>query len=275
MTEELSHSKIGALGFLGAGKMASALISAILKSKLADSRNIICSDILEPQRKTIQEKYGIQVTDDNQEVIRKSDIIVLAFKPQNFSTAVDNYGCTVGPEQIIISIMAGVRIEEIQKQLPAKVVRVMPNTACLVGEMAAGFAAAENVTPQDLEKVKQILQCAGTALPVTEDQLDAVTGLSGSGPAFVAYLIDNFIEAGRQLGLDKDIARELALKTFSGTARLLSEWQMDPAELIKMVSSPNGTTVAGREILEASDVGNIIRQTIHRAAQRSKELGKQ
>jgi len=139
--------------------------------------------------------------------------------------------------------------------------------------MAAGLAAAENVTETDLERVRAILRPAGVALQVPEQQLDVVTGLSGSGPAFVAYLIESFIIAGIDEGLEKETAGQLALKTFAGTARLLSEWNLSPRELIEMVSSPGGTTVAGREILESSSVKDSIINTIKRAAQRSRELG--
>lgn len=261
------------IGFIGAGKMANALAAAILRGRLAQSQDIICSDPLSERLNTLQKQLGVMVTQDNQEVFRRSDVVVLAFKPQNFPEAIEGMESVVRPEQIIISIMAGVRIARIQQYLPARLVRVMPNTPCLVGEMAAGFAVAENVTETDLKTVRAILQPAGVALQVPEQQLDAVTGLSGSGPAFVAYLIENFITAGISEELQEETARQLALKTFAGTARLLSEWDLSPRELIEMVSSPGGTTVAGREILESSNVKDSIINTIKRAAQRSRELG--
>ena len=260
------------IGFLGAGKMASAMIEAILRGKLAIRQDIICSDVLEERRAAIEQQLGVAVTDDNKAVVCQSDIVVLAFKPQNLPDALTGLKSVVRQDHIIVSIMAGVRIAKIQQFLPGRVVRVMPNTACLVGQMAAGFASADNVTEDDLAKVRKILQSAGVAVAVQEDELDAVTGLSGSGPAFVAYLIESFIEAGKAEGLDESIARELAIKTFEGTAKLLSEKKMTPAELIKMVSSPGGTTVAGREILESSDVSEVISQTIKRASSRSREL---
>ena len=149
----------------------------------------------------------------------------------------------------------------------------MPNVACLAGQMAAGYAASDHVTKNDLKTVELILNSAGVALQVSEDQLDAVTGVSGSGPAFVARLIEYYIHGAVQSGLPHDVARTLTLQTFLGTVALLKDGQMDPEELIQMVSSPNGTTVAGRDVLESSDVKAIIDATIQRATERSKELG--
>ena len=262
------------LGFLGAGKMATALASAILRGKLTTPADIICYDPVEQQRQLIRDTLGVRIADSGPQVLREVDMIVLAFKPQNFPEAVANLAEAIRADQIVISILAGVRIDRIRDYLPARIVRVMPNTACMVGEMAAGFAAADDLAPEDLFIVEQVLQSAGVALAVEEEQLDAVTGLSGSGPAFVAYLIQHIIAGGVKAGLPYPIARSLALQTFAGTARLLQEWQMSPEELIAMVSSPNGTTVAGREVLEQADVAEILEATVMSAAQRSRELGK-
>jgi len=262
------------IGFMGSGKMAAALLSGILEGKVAGKDEVICSDVVPERRTEIQDQFGVQTTDSNQEVLKHSELVILAFEPQNFPEAVEGLSSVVRPEQIIVSILAGVRIESIRGHLPGRVVRVMPNTACQVGEMAAGFAVGPGVTDSDRQRVRSILECAGTAVEVEEDMLDAVTALSGSGPAFVAYLIDGFIQAGASAGLTESAARDLSLKTFAGTARLLSDKQLTPPELIAMVSSPGGTTLAGREILESSDVQAVIKQTVLRAKERSKELGK-
>ena len=261
------------IGFLGAGKMASALASATLHARITEPQHIICSDILDGPLKTIQEKLKVKTTSSNQEVIENSDMIVLAFKPQNFPEAILDVQSAFRDDQIILSILAGVRIAKLRQYLPGKIVRVMPNTACLVGQMAAGYSAADNVGPAELKTVGQFLNAAGIALQVGEEQLDAVTAVSGSGPAFIARFIDYYIKAAVQAGLPHDVARTLTLQTFSGTAELLNQWQMKPEKLIEMVSSPNGTTVAGREILEASQAEKIIEATIARATERSRELG--
>jgi len=261
------------IGFIGAGKMAAALIGAILRAKLVPKEAIICSDINQERLREIHKNYGVQTVTSNLQVLKEANIVFLAFKPQNFPAAVENLKTVIREDQIVVSILAGVRTKALSTYLPARVVRVMPNTACLVGEMAAAVATSENVSRQDLQQVIQLLACAGTVVEVTEEQLDAVTGLSGSGPAFVAYLIESFIVAGVAAGLTEKVSRRLTLKTFAGTAKLLEAWQMEPQELIDMVSSPNGTTVAGREILENSDVATICQKTILRARQRSIELG--
>ena len=262
------------IGFIGVGKMAMAMAGAFLREGAAVAEDILCSDVSAAQREAAAGALGVRVTDSNRTVVADSDIVVLACKPQNFGEAVAGLAEVVRSEQVIVSIMAGVRIAAIRAALPGRVVRVMPNTCCLVGQMAAGFAAEEDVSEADVERVRRLLECAGAAVAVSEDEMDAVTGLSGSGPAFVAYLIGSFMAAGKAAGLTEEAARRLALKTFEGTARLLSEREMRPEDLIAMVSSPNGTTVAGREVLEASDVAEVIKATVLRATERSVELGK-
>ena len=262
------------IGFIGSGKMASALVSALLKGGLTEAASVVCSDVDPDRLDRLKEEFGVHVTSDNAEVLRRSEIVFLAFKPQNFPGAIADLAGEVRPDHIIVSILAGIPIGRIRECLPGRVFRVMPNTACLVGEMAGGFAAADDVCQADREKVQAILRCAGSAVPVSEEELDAVTGLSGSGPAFVAYLIDRFIAAGVAEGLAVEVATELTLKTFEGTAQLLAQWKLSPQELIEMVSSPNGTTVAGRGVLEESEVSDVIKRTVARAAQRSRELGK-
>lgn len=262
------------IGFFGVGKMGTALISAFLRAGAARPEDIICSDVSTQQLHAVGDSLGVCVADSNRAVLEASDIIVLAFKPQNFAEATADLADAVRGDQVIVSILAGVRIATIQQALPGRVVRVMPNAACLVGQMAAGFAAAPDVTEADLTRVRQLLECAGLAVAVNEELMDAVTGVSGSGLAFVAYLIAAYIDAGTKAGLSYDAAHTLTLKTFEGTVRLLSEQNISPAELIQMVSSPNGTTVAGREILESSDVADVITRTVLRATERSAELGK-
>lgn len=262
------------IGFLGAGKMAQALAGALIRGGAAEAGEIWCSDPAAQTLQTAASDLGLRIARDNQEVLQRCDLVFLAFKPQNFPGALEGLAGMVEPRHLFISILAGVRIAKLREKLPGKIVRVMPNTCCLVAEMAAGFTPGAGVTVQELEEVKTLLGCAGVAVQVAEEQLDAVTGLSGSGPAFVAYLIEHFIKAGVAAGLPAEVARTLALQTFIGTGRLLAQGNMPPEELIKMVSSPNGTTVAGRGVLESSDVGSIIEKTILRAAERSRELGR-
>jgi pyrroline-5-carboxylate reductase len=198
--------------------------------------------------------------------------VFIAVKPQDIQGVLETIGETDG---LLISIAAGVSICRIETACPkARIVRVMPNTPCLVGAMAAGYAFGTRIRPEDRELVQELLQAAGYAAEVEEPLLDGVTGLSGSGPAFVARLIEAFIATGRELGLEPEVARSLSLQTFYGTAKLLADIGMSPETLVEMVSSPKGTTVAGRKVLEASDYAEVIEKTITAAARRSRELGR-
>jgi len=205
-------------------------------------------------------------------VAEAAGVVFIAVKPQDIQTVLEEIRDT---DRLLISIAAGVAISRIEGVCkPARVVRVMPNTPCLIGAMAAGYAFGSRIRPEDRELVRQLLGAAGYAAEVDERLLDAVTGLSGSGPAFVARLIEAFIEAGKGLGLEPEVARNLSLQTFFGTAKLLADTGMEPRKLVEMVSSPKGTTVAGREVLEASDYAEVIGDTIRAATERSKELGR-
>jgi pyrroline-5-carboxylate reductase len=259
------------IGFIGAGNMAFALAKAVKKAKLAKS--IIASDISDERLDFVKKELQIKTTKDNIKVVLSSDIIFLAVKPQVIDIILDEIKEKV-KSQLIISIAAGVKIKKLESKLNGKVVRVMPNTPCLVGEMAAGFAVGKKVTNREIKIVEELLNSAGKAFFLNEELLDAVTGLSGSGPAFVARLIESFIEGGIKCGLNKDIASELTLQTFLGTAKLILESGLAPDELVRMVSSPGGTTVAGREVLEKSNLKDIIIKTVKKATDRSKELGK-
>ncbi|GAG91675.1 unnamed protein product [marine sediment metagenome] len=259
------------IGFIGAGNMAYALTRAIIEQESAVQVNIF--DI-RPERMDLfaGDFPRIKLKKGNHDLAAGSEIIFIAVKPQEIDMVLKEIDET---KKIVISIAAGITIKHLESNLPhARVFRVMPNTPCLVGEMAAGFAAGARSTAADVELVQRLLSYAGYAVSVKEEQLDAVIGLSGSGPAFIAYLAEAFIIAGTGLGLSEKTSRELTLKTIRGTSLLLEKSGMSPRELINMISSPGGITVAGREILESSGCSEIIRKTVTAAAARSKELGK-
>lgn len=259
------------VGFIGGGNMGFALAKAI-SARFADIQIFVCD--LRKERIALfeQELPGVQVGADPGKVAEAAEVVFLAVKPQDIQTVLE---AIRDPDRLVISIAAGVAIARIESVLTkARVVRVMPNTPCLVGAMAAGYAFGSRIQPQDRDVVKQLLEAAGYAAEVEEELLDAVTGLSGSGPAFVARLIEAFIEAGRGLGLEAEVARDLSLQTFLGTAKLLAETGMEPQTLVDMVSSPKGTTVAGRQVLDTSDYARVIEKTIQAATERSKELGR-
>ena len=205
-------------------------------------------------------------------VYADADAVFLAVKPQDVATATAGLE---GAEVLIISIVAGVSLVALAQRLPrARLVRVMPNTPCLVGAMAAGFAVAPGVTGADRALVERLLAAAGQAHEVPEEQLDAVTGLSGSGPAYFARLIEWLSAAGVQQGLEPQVAAALTLQTALGTARLMQERGVAPGDLVDLVSSPGGTTVAGRRELEAGAVQAALERTVQAATDRSRELGR-
>ena len=199
-----------AIGLVGAGKMAEALIKAILKANI--TKNIIASD-KSAERLNYIKKLGIKVTKNNKEVVKKASVIILAVKPQNMADVLSEIKKDVTSKHLVVSIAAGVKIKTIQDKLgKVGVIRVMPNTPCLVGEMAAGFSAGKYAKDKDIKLVATILNSAGKAFVVCEDMLDAVTGLSGSGPAFMAYILEGMIEGGVKQGLSKDVATEFIAK---------------------------------------------------------------
>jgi pyrroline-5-carboxylate reductase len=258
------------IGFIGGGNMGFALAKAIT-SRFPETTIHLC-DVRSQRAELFEgELLRVRVASDAEAVTEAADAVFIAVKPQDIQGVLETIGGTDG---LLISIAAGVSIRRIETACPkARIVRVMPNTPCLVGAMAAGYAFGTKIRPEDRELVQELLQAAGYAAEVEEPLLDGVTGLSGSGPAFVARLIDAFIATGRELGLEPEVARSLSLQTFYGTAKLLADTGMEPEELVEMVSSPKGTTVAGRKVLEASDYAEVIGGTIEAAAERSKELG--
>ena len=260
------------LGFIGSGNMAEALIKGVLASKLTN--DIISSDVNAERLGYIKKQYKTKTTMDNKEVVRKSDIIFLAVKPQHMKEVLEGVKDVATGDKLFVSIAAGIKISFIESIIESRVIRVMPNTPCLVLAAASAFAAGKKATADDKEKVNKLLNSCGICFEVEEEKLDVVTALSGSGPAFFAYIIQAFTEAGKKAGLEAYVAQKLAEQTAMGTAKLLMEKDMDPEELIEMVSSPGGTTVEGRKILESSDVKKIIEETVKAAFKRSKELGK-
>ena len=250
--------------------MAFALAKAIENSNLASA--IMMSDRSQERLDFVSKNSVAKVTLDNKEVLKNSEIIFLAVKPQHIAGLLNEIKDFVN-EQIIISIAAGIKLDFFENHLiNKKVIRVMPNTPCLVGEMAAGYTPNLLIDEQDLNIVDALLNSAGIAIKVTEDKLDAVTALSGSGPGFYAKIIKHMIKAAVEEGLSEELARKLAYQTMIGTGKLLFDKNLSPDDLITMVASPNGTTVAGLEVLEKAS--GIIEKTIKAATKRSKELGK-
>ena len=258
------------IGFIGAGNMASALAHAIARAHPDSSftAHDISTDALD---RFADGLAHFAKAANNQDVCRQSDLVFLAVKPQIMPAVLSEIRDS---DALFVSIAAGVTLATLEDALPAgRIVRVMPNTPGLVGEMAAGYAGGARATENDVALVGDLLSSAGVAIRMDESLIDVVTGVSGSGPAFVARLIESFVDAAVANGMNHDDARRLVLATFSGTARLLAERSLSPDELVTMVSSPGGTTVAGRGVLEQSDYRDVIARTVEAAIARSKELG--
>ena len=260
------------IGFIGAGKMAYALISCIYKHNI--SKSIIASDKNNKNLIKIKKQFKIKTTKDNKEAVKSSDIVFICVKPQDIDEVLDEIKNYV-KNQLVVSIAAGIKLKYLESKLKNKrIIRVMPNVNCLIREMAAGFSAGKNATKEDVNAVSEILNSVGISFFLKEDLLDAVTGISGSGPAFFAYFIKAFEEAGVKNGLSRETAYKLSSQTALGTGRLLMEKDISPDELMAMVASKKGTTAAGLKVLEKHKVKNILIKTIDAAVRRSKELGK-
>ena len=262
------------IGFIGAGKMAEAIIASLIRGKVVPAGAVFASDISEERRNHLKKTHGINTYSRNQDIIDAVDVLVLAVKPQHLDELLAEMSADGAvPEALVISIAAGKRLDYFTSNLPgSRIVRVMPNLACTVGQAMSAYCCAEEVTPQDKVNVVSILEAAGKALEVPEEQLDAVTALSGSGPAFFAYVMDCLAQGAVAEGMKREDALLLAGQTMYGTALLLMEEEMDPRDLIRNVASAKGTTAEGLGVLEASDAAEVLQSTIAAAARRSREL---
>jgi pyrroline-5-carboxylate reductase len=263
--------------FLGAGSMAEALISGLISKNLLPSAQICALNRGNNIRiQELIERYGISNLDKN-EAISQADIIVLAVKPKDIATAIQGIQSLTNPQQLFISVLAGTSTDYISSLLghQAPVIRTMPNTSAAVGLSATALAPGAFATEHDIELAMQIFQAVGIVEIVKEEALHAVTGLSGSGPAYVYYLVEAMEEAGREIGLKSDVARRLILQTIIGAAHMLRDRAQEPAELRRQVTSPNGTTAAGISVLEQYRFREAMVACIKRATARSEEMGQQ
>ncbi|MBN1157470.1 pyrroline-5-carboxylate reductase [Candidatus Woesearchaeota archaeon] len=252
------------IGFIGFGRMGSALAKGILEKKVADRVIAFDKNVKINENKIVAAK-------SNKEVADKSKIVFIAVKPKDFGEVLGEIKDNV-KDKIVVSIAAGIRLSFIESRLgKAKVVRVMPNLPCIVGEMAAAFSRGKNCSDKDAESVKRILESSGIAFEVKEELMDVVTALSGSGPAYFAYFAEILSKKAAELGLEKDVATKLAVQTMLGAAKLLQENNLGPEELVSIVKTKGGTTEAGMNKLEKSE--SILKDTIEAAFRRGRELG--
>lgn len=263
-------------GFLGAGKMATALARGWLSAGLIDAKGTLASDPIPQARDAFHKETDLKATADNREVVAGSDLLLLAVKPQSMTALLAEIKPLVGDRHLIVSIAAGVTLQQISHGLGVnhRLIRVMPNTPCLVNASAAGFSPSASATADDISLVERLLNAVGRAYRVPEHLLDAVTGLSGSGPAFVYVMIEALSDGGVRVGLPRDVATALAAQTVFGAAKMVLETNLHPGSLKDMVTSPGGTTIAGLHALERGGLRAALMDAVEAATKRSAELGK-
>lgn len=264
-----------AVGFLGAGQMATALAKGWAAAGLLDTTKSLAADPYPAARARFTADTGVKAVESNADVVRGCETLFLAVKPQILPAVLAELRPLLTPKHLVVSIAAGVTLSQLADALGSstRLVRVMPNTPALVGACAAGFSAGSAATKDDVELVGKLLNAVGTAFPVPEHQLDAVTGLSGSGPAFVYVLIEALADGGVRVGLPREVALKLAAQTVFGAAKMVLETGTHPAALKDAVASPGGTTIAGLHALERAAFRAAAIDAVEAAAKRAEELG--
>jgi pyrroline-5-carboxylate reductase len=264
------------LGFLGAGKMATALARGWIDAGLAAPGRLLASDPVPAAREAFAAVTGGRVTADNREVVAGSDLLVLAVKPQSMPALLADIRPAAAARHLIVSIAAGVGLKALAEGLgpDRRLIRVMPNTPCLVGASASGYAASERATAEDVALIDRLLNAVGRAFRLPEHLLDAVTGLSGSGPAFVYVIIEALSDGGVHVGLPRDVATTLAAQTVLGSAKMVLDTGSHTGLLKDQVTSPGGTTIAGLHALERGGLRAALIDAVEAATRRATELGK-
>lgn len=265
----------GRVGFIGTGKMATALAKGLIGSKFVPSHAVLGSDVIAEARRSFTETTGARTTATNAEILQ-SDVVFLAVKPQQVAEVLAPLAAHADRSTLLVSIAAGVPIAAITQALgrEARIIRVMPNTPCLVGAGASAFALGGGATAADGDLVRRMLETVGIAIEVPETALDAVTGLSGSGPAYVYQIIEALSDGGVRVGLPRGVATQLAAQTVLGAAKMVLDTGEHPGPLKDAVTSPGGTTIAGLHELERAGLRAALMNAVQAATERSRELGK-
>ncbi|MFP7297745.1 pyrroline-5-carboxylate reductase [Neobacillus niacini] len=264
------------LAIIGAGSMAEAFISGILENSLIDRKNVWVTNNSNQERlKKLGETYGICTTYDLNELFSGADIVILSMKPKDAATAIQSIREYLNEQMLVVSVLAGVSTSTIETlaRLPIAIVRAMPNTSAAVGKSATAVAVNERVTPQQIQLMKNLFGTVGLTTFVEEEQLDAVTGLSGSGPAYIYYLIEAMEKSAVEVGLDKEMASELIVQTLIGAAEMVKNSSKSSEQLRRDVTSPGGTTEAGVKVLEEHHVQQAFISCIKAATEQSKKMG--
>lgn len=263
------------VAFLGAGNMAEALIKGLLRSKTSRPDQIIATGRRVERLEELERTYGVRTTDDNVQAAKDADVVILSVKPQGMSRLLSAIASAIDPSKLVISVAAGVPIEAMERKLGpgARVVRAMPNTPALVGAGACALALGEHALPADGKTAAAIFNAVGITTVVDENLIDAVTGLSGSGPAYIFLIIEALSDAGVKVGLPRHTALKLASQTVFGAALLAKETGTHPGQLKDQVTSPGGTAIAGLHTLEAGGLRTTLIDAVEAATRRARELG--
>jgi len=263
------------VGFVGAGNMGEALINGLIKGNLCRAEQILCSDIKSERLKTIHKRYGVKGTTDNLEVVKRSDILILAVKPQIMKPVVEEMAEFLDISKLIISIAAGVSLDAIEScaKKELKLIRVMPNICVSVREGVSAISRGRHAQEEDLMIAKAIFDSVGKSLFIDEYLLDAVTGLSGSGPAYIFIIIDALADAGVKVGLTRNDSLLLASQTVLGASKMLIETGEHPGKLKDLVTSPGGTAISGLHALEEGGLRTALMNAVEVATERARVLG--
>jgi len=267
------------LGFIGGGNMTEALLKGLLASSSVGPKDILVSDLLSDRLEYLNKEYKVKITDDSRKLVQKSDILILAVKPQVVGKVLESFSDVVDKHKIIISVAAGVSINFIEDILDREgknkisVIRTMPNTPALVQEGATAICGGGHSSKLDIKIAHHIFKAIGQTVAIEETHMDAVTGLSGSGPAYIFMIIEALSDAGVKVGLSREVSNILTIQTILGSAKLARDGGKHPGELKDMVTSPGGTTISGLHMLEEGGVRTALMNAVERATQRSRELG--
>lgn len=261
------------IGFIGGGNMAEALVKGIVSRQRSGAGALFISEPNAERRRYLEQTYGVKATKLNKEVVSSCDIIILAVKPQIIEAVLDEIAGIVTEDKTVVSIAAGITLSYLASRLKTrKIIRVMPNTPALVQEGMSVMSLCECFSDKDIAIVRDIFMSVGKVATMPEKYMDAVTALSGSGPAFIAFFVECLIDAGVNMGMNRDVASELAMQTFIGTAKLI-ETGLPPDRVREMVTSPGGTTAAGLKMFEERGLKGIISEALLSAKRRAEELG--
>jgi len=263
------------LAFVGGGNMAEAMIRGLLAAKLMAPDDLLVSDVREERLAYLKETYRVHTSASNPEVASKAEVVLLAVKPQIMGEVLDGLIDVINGDKLIVSIAAGITTTFISDRFPGtvRVIRVMPNTPALVLEGASALTRGNHATLDDLEIAKRLFRAVGKVVIIEESLMDAITGLSGSGPAYIFLIIDALSDAGVKVGLPRDVAQLLAAQTVLGAARMVLDTKKHPGELKDMVTSPGGTAIVGLHTLEQGGLRTTLINAVEAATRRSKELG--